>query len=340
LISDSKLMYIPDSWVKENINIKESVVTVENTLRDCGNGKILLSRPSSMSLETPLEDAATFKVKGAVLLNRGVAGFRLIGKEASVEGKRQKLSTYCYLTDMTSGIPFAVIDEDTQYVTRAGAMTAVGLKLLANLSDKKKLVIVGTGSIAYAAAQACIACLDLRELVIVARRAVSGEAFIKKIRPYTANNDIAVSLSYNIQESISDADMVITATSANTSLLYPKWLPEGVTICVVGGTQELAPDFLLQGGKIIVDDFDWCKHAGSIGAWIDQGIYTETTIQDKIYGSVGDVASGKLPGREKVSERVTIIMQGMASLDIAMGLMLFEKAKQSDDPRLQNIKLF
>lgn len=81
--------------------------------------------------------------------------------------------------------------------------------------------------------------------------------------------------------------------------------------------------YTLQKSKVICDLVEACKpKAGDLIIPIDAGDYS----WDKIHGSLGDVITGKIPGRENENEVTLFKSVGFAIQDISIAYHVHKKA--------------
>ena len=54
-------------------------------------------------------------------------------------------------------------------------------------------------------------------------------------------------------------------------------------------------------------------------------------ISERLDGTISDVITGRKPGRESRNEKVLVIVQGMASCDLALARLIYDKLRESED---------
>ena len=336
LVPSDELIYIPDSWVRAHLSVDEAIAAVERVFRWSGERKAFLSDPSAMALAHPQEAPrwASVKVKGALLEPDGVAGLRLIGDGAAAPGPaNREQHSYCWLVDGRSSRPLALIDEDWQHLLRTGVTGAVAMKYLAK-PGAGRVGIVGAGRIARTTLMALERFFKLEEVKVTSARAASREAFAEEMSAMLPVRVVAVPTP---RDAVEGVDMAFTITDADEVLIHPSWLPAGATVCSLGGNQELDPGFLSWADKFVVDDPVWCKMAGDVRAWIARGHWREADIDGKTYATIGEIVAGRKAGREGAGERIVAVIQGMASCDLALAKLVYDKART--DPSLQRLVL-
>ena len=121
------------------------------------------------------------------------------------------------------------------------------------------------------------------------------------------------------------ADVVVTVTPARGPIVMDEWIAEGTHIAAVGadkgGDQELDPR-ILQRARIFVDDIRQCRTDGEINVPLSQGLISE----DDIAGEIGEVITGRKPGRTSDSEITVFDSTGIALQDSATVPLEYERA--------------
>jgi ornithine cyclodeaminase len=76
--------------------------------------------------------------------------------------------------------------------------------------------------------------------------------------------------------------------------------------------------------KVVVDDWGQCKGGvlGSLRRHVETGKLSEKTL----YAELGEIVSGRKPGRENDCEKILFWHRGLSINDIALGHMLYSRA--------------
>ena len=121
------------------------------------------------------------------------------------------------------------------------------------------------------------------------------------------------------------ADVVVTVTPAREPLVKDEWVAPGTHIAALGadkgGDQELDAR-ILKRSRIFVDDIRQCRTDGEINVPLAQGVIRE---QD-IVGEIGQVITGKKPGRRADDEVTLFDSTGIALQDSATVPLEYERA--------------
>jgi alanine dehydrogenase len=76
--------------------------------------------------------------------------------------------------------------------------------------------------------------------------------------------------------------------------------------------------------KIVVDDWNQCRQGrfGALRRHVEQGLLTEANL----HGELGQIVAGRRSGRERDDERILFWHRGLATTDLAVGHLLYERA--------------
>ena len=320
-------IYIPDELVRRNISVAETIEIVKEVYLAHGKDEAWLSDPSAQFLKEGASQVSYYKIKGASIPSKKVAGFRIIGNTVSKTNDELWTYRYCYLADPFTARPLAIIDETYQSFLRTGVTGAVALSLLGK-KDSTIVGIIGAGNIARHILEALGHLFSLREIRVNSRSKASQQSFSSEMEALLG---IKVREVDSAESAVKGADLVITITDADTSLVSTGWLSAGATLCSMGNNQELDPKILYEVDKLFVDDFDFCRTVGDIHAWISRGYLKESEILERLYGTIPEVITGRKPGRVSPHEKILAVVQGMASCDLAIARLVYDKLRDSKE---------
>jgi alanine dehydrogenase len=131
--------------------------------------------------------------------------------------------------------------------------------------------------------------------------------------------------STNLADVVDGADVVVTVTPARSPIVMSDWIAPGTHIAALGadkgGDQELDP-IILQRARIFVDDIRQCRTDGEINVPLRQGLIKEMDIA----GEIGEVITGRKPGRVSDGEITLFDSTGIALQDSATVPLEYERA--------------
>ena len=314
---------------------------------------LLLSRPDMMGLVTPAEYVQCVEQayrmhgegryymdpKGHIVLDRYPGEWEAMPsyieepeaaacKWVSIRERNRELfdlptvfSILIY-THPETGFPLAIVDGSYHTVMRTGAAAAVSAKWMAR-KDSTILAIVGAGNMAEGTLETCNEVFPWQEVRVWSRSQDTLDHFTATQQPKYESFEIKP--SQNLEQVVRGADVVVTITPARGPIVLDEWIAEGTHIAAVGadkgGDQELDPK-ILQRARIFVDDIRQCRTDGEINVPLAQGLITE----DDVAGEIGEVITGRKPGRTSDSEITVFDSTGIALQDSATVPLEYERA--------------
>jgi alanine dehydrogenase len=227
-------------------------------------------------------------------------------------------------TDPETGFPLAIVDGSYHTVMRTGAAGAVSAKWMAR-RDSRKLAIVGAGHMAEGALATCNEIFDWSQVRVWSRSQATLDAFVKEQQP--KYDGFTITPSTDLEQVVRGADVVVTITPARQPIVKADWISPGTHIAAVGadkaGDQELEGR-LLKGARIFVDDIRQCRTDGEINVPLSEGLITEADIA----GEIGEVVTGRKPGRTSDDEITIFDSTGIALQDSATVPLEYERAME------------
>ncbi|MBU8547149.1 MULTISPECIES: hypothetical protein [Roseomonadaceae] len=292
------------------VTAEEALDAVAEAWREHGAARNLLSTPATLSLATPL---ARFRVKGAVLPESGLAGFRLMS-----EGEASR--DWFWLADL-EGRPLALIEARWLRSLRTAATAALAAKLLAPAGITSAAVI-GAGRIAsHLPGVLALALPGLTTLHVAARRA-------EAVAEFCAAHQIglAATPAASPAEAARQAELVITLSSAEAPVVAAADLRPGATVIALGEA-DLAPDVLGWAQMLVADGPDLSHPNGNAAAWIAAGATSASALAERAGPDLGLIAAGLAPGRADPAANVLALVQGLAIGDLALAAIAWRKAR-------------
>jgi ornithine cyclodeaminase len=135
---------------------------------------------------------------------------------------------------------------------------------------------------------------------------------------------IHVSSVSSVKEALEDADLIVTVTPARNPIVEPPWVKPGATLLAVGSDgpdkQELEVGVLERADKIVADKLSQCAKLGEIHHALEAGRLTE----EDVYGELGDIVTGRLPGREG-EELIVCDLTGVGAQDAALAEVVWSE---------------
>jgi alanine dehydrogenase len=292
--------------------MKDVLRVVEQGFRDWTEGNGIM--PPKAYLQVKDGD---FRAMPALL--PGTAGLKWVNVHA---GNPQKglptVMAVLICNDPATGYPMAVMDATDITAYRTGATAAIASKYLAR-KNSNTMGVIGAGRQAYTQILAHAELFSFRKIKACDVFPQVTERLIKSLPDYPIE---ASSIVDTVQ-----SDIVCTVTTARQPVVKRGWVLPGTHINAIGadaeGKQELEPT-VLKISRVVVDDIRQAAKAGEINVPITRGIYS----QHEVYGTLGELVTGKKSGRTDDRQITIFDSTGVAIEDIAVAHLLYTSARE------------
>ncbi len=273
-------------------------------------GQVRWPVPPNMNMRDRFENH--YHLKACILDEASVGGFRFVSHNATDETS-QDATRFIMLVDVASSRPLALVDETWTYAQRTVASIVMAAHRLAR-KDAGTLALVGAGRLATTALEYFTRLFKLKEVRIASRRPETRAALAAKAK---ANYGVNAKAADSIEAAVRGADLVLTATNSARAMLEESWIAPGTVVATLDSA-EPGRDLAEKSDLFVVDSRAQLQKeltelfGAEAPGWID--------------ATVAEVVSGKHPGRSNENQRVLIITQGMASQDIALANLVYQRA--------------
>ncbi len=305
------------------ISNADIVAAVEDAVRAHGEGRAVVE-PRVHLVPDPA-GAGHFNVLRGHLPGPGVSGVKVVGDfvpnyAAGLPSELGLLTLY----DPGTGVPLSIMDATMITACRTGAMTAVGARYLAR-PDSRVLGHVGARGTAFWNVVLLDEMFDLDEIRVTSRRPESREAFAAQLAAVCRGR---VQVAATAGEAFDGADILVEASRLTKPepLLRTAAVKPGAFVVPYGTVSAVELDLLDVMDKVVVDDWREAQSGrfGALRRQVDSGRLSAASL----YAELGQIVTGRLPGRERADERILLWHRGLAILDIAVGLAILRRAEQ------------
>jgi ornithine cyclodeaminase/alanine dehydrogenase-like protein (mu-crystallin family) len=262
-------------------------------------------------------EGRTFAIMPASLGEREAFGAKLVS--VFTEDGKKAHEGVVVLFDGQAGRPVCIADAGEVTAIRTAAASAVATDALAR-ADASSLAVCGTGRQAWGHVLAIAQVRRLKAVHVWGRDAGMSRDFAERV---TSATGIAAHGFGDAKSAVAEADIVCTVPSSADPILMGAWIAPGTHVNVVGssgpGQAEIDAD-LVANSRFIVDhrehvlvhggEFLRAKAAGVVG-------------DDCIVGEIGEVLSGRCPGRTSADEVTVYKSLGHAVQDLAATAWLY-----------------
>ena len=308
------------SDLEKCLDMSETVTIVEEVFRAHGEGKVVM--PAKVGLDlSALGIPHAMSVMPAYVAPVHLCGIKFVGGFPNNPAQHQLpyIMGSLALFDPYTGVMVAVMDARPITSMRTGATAALAARYLARVSASTA-AFVGCGTQARASLQALKIVSGLTKIRAVD---VSRDASERLVREAQLLGYDAQAVG-SIPEAVEGADFVLVATTAAEPLVKRAWVKPGACVVKLGSYQELDDELTLGADKLVVDHRTQAEHKGELAHLFAQGRIT----QDQVYGELGDIISGLVPGREREDEVIVAALIGIGSVDIGVGGAVLRRARE------------
>lgn len=228
-----------------------------------------------------------------------------------------------FLIDADDGGTIAIVHSANILRMRTGAGGAVGAKFLSR-RDSRISGIVGAGVQGRLALRFLQQVRPIEKAYAYSLVRSETEKFCKEM---STELGIDVIGADSIEETVRKADIVVTATPAISPIVKAEWLSPGLHVNIIGADDppkiELEGAALKKADKLVIAAED-CYTAGQMRIPMEQGIITK----GEVYGTIGEIITGKKPGRERNEEITIFHSPGVTIQDVAAVYKTYTKARE------------
>lgn len=250
----------------------------------------------------------------------------------------QNLSAVIILSEIEHGLPIAFMEGTLCSNVRVGAMGGLAASFLAR-PDSETIGFIGAGEQAKMHLIAMkTAVPSLKRCLVAAKEVAEEEQFVREMSPILGEMEIT-GTGTDLEAATREADIIVTATSAQAPLLKASWMKPGAFYSHVGGWED---EYAVakQCEKIVCDDWETVKHRTQTLS----RMYRDGELSDAdIHGNLSDLIAGRKPGRSSDQERTYFNAVGLAYVDVAIAHAMYQRASDAgmgQDLKIQHEMIF
>lgn len=217
-------------------------------------------------------------------------------------------------SDPETALPLAVMDGTELTRQRTAAVAAVATDHLA-IEGASSLGIVGAGAQSYKQVEYIADVRPIERIVVSDLDEDAVDRFCEHFAPQ-------FTVASGSPADAARCDVVSTLTPVRDPIVPRSAVDDGTHINAIGadaaGKQELDPA-ILRAARVVIDDVEQCRHSGEVNVPWSEGLIDEGSI----HGTLGEVVSGRVSGRE-ISDEITVFdSTGLAIQDVAAAHVVY-----------------
>ncbi len=318
-MNDKDLLYLTQTDVESaGLTMAEIIELVERAFHEKGEGRVEM--PPKPGIHPGGGDNFIHAMP-AYIPAMNAAGLKWV---SGFPGNHQRGLPYItgllILNDPETGLPISVMDCVWITAMRTAAATAVAARRLAR-PDSTVLGILGCGVQGLTNTEALNVLFPLEKVMAYDVKPEAVEAFAEDI---TSRFDLEVVPVETPREAVTSCDMVVTAgpiLKEPHATIQAGWLDAGAFASLIDFDSYWHPEAMREVDKFCTDDIAQLEHYRSIGYF--QGI-------PRIHADLGELVTGRKPGRERPEERTIACNLGLAIDDMAVAPAIYQRAVEQE----------
>jgi len=310
------------------LNISETIDILEKAFADLSNQNA--NMPQRTPITTP-DHGGLALFMPAYLKGMGALGAKVVTvyKDNPEKFNLATVLGTIILLDEQSGAPIAIMDGSYLTAMRTGGVAGLATKLLAR-EDAQTHVLFGTGAMASSHAFAVDSVRDIDKLILFSIDPIEKRERFRETLLENLDNGCEIVLAKDAEHAVREADIVTLITSAKEPIVDGGWFEPGTHINGIGSHAPAMRELdtkTVQISKVVCDLVEACQaEAGDFIIPVEAGDYS----WDNVHGSLGDVVTGKINGRENEEEITLFKSVGLAIQDISVAFHVYQKAVEMD----------
>jgi ornithine cyclodeaminase/alanine dehydrogenase len=313
----SELLYLSRADVeKVGLPMAEIIAAVEEVFREKGEGRVEM--PPKPGIH-PAPDAFLHAMP-ALVASAGAAGIKWVGGFPRNPNRGlPTISGLLILNDPGTGLPLAVMDCTWITAKRTAAASAVAGKYLAR-PDAGRLAVIGCGVQGRSHLEAMLVQFPgLRQVAAYDRTPENLRRYVQEMQ---AAHGLPVIAAADYESAVREADIIVTAgdiLKEPKPAIRPEWIQPGAFCMPVDFDALFTPKAIRAMDLFYTDDVAQMEFYRTAG-------YFRTTPLAQ--GDLGEVVTGKKPGRTSRAQRTMAMHLGLAIEDMVTAIRIYQRAME------------
>jgi ornithine cyclodeaminase/alanine dehydrogenase-like protein (mu-crystallin family) len=300
------------------LSVEAAIPIMEETYRGLSD----TSAANGPRLRMPFRNGFMQFAPGA-LHGQRIAGFKLWANFGRGSGVHKGSPGYDYIYDMETGELLAIIHSNLIGRYRTSAQSAVAVKYLSP-ADASSIGLYGAGRIAEGQLEAVCCVRRIGTVRVYSRTPQNRAAFCERM---SKRLGVDVKPASAPEEAACDADIIITASTSETPILFGDWLTRPCLVVAAGANhwykREIDEKVATRAGLIVVDEKEHAKVESGNLLWpIAHGLLTWDHVQN-----LGDVVTGRVGLPDLKTSTILFGSHGLAITDVAMAARTYALAR-------------
>lgn len=314
-MSENQLLYLSHADViATGISMNEIVSELEVAFREKGEGRIEM--PPKPGIHPGGGDNFIHAMPAYIPAVKSAGMKWVSGFPDNEKRGLPYISGLLILNDPETGVPISVMDCIWITAMRTGAATAVSAKYLAR-PDSSSVGVLGCGVQGRSNVEALTVGFPLERVMAYDVSRSSAERYAAEVSEMFG---LEVEIVDSPRKAVSGCDIVVTAgpiLKRPHATIQSGWMDKGTFASLVDFDSYWHSDALKECSKFCTDDTTQLRHYQKIGYF--QNI-------PPVHADLGELVTGKKPGRETEGERTMTANLGLALDDMAVAPLIYQRA--------------
>lgn len=312
------LLITEDDVNRLPLSVEMAIPIMEETFRQLADTAV----ENGPRLRMPFTNGFMQFAPGA-LHGKQMAGFKLWANFGKGSGVHKGSPGYDFVYSMETGELLAVVHAYLIGKYRTSAQSAVAVKYLSP-PDAASIGLYSAGRIAEGQLEAVCRVRPIKRVRVYSRTEKSRVAFCERMSAKLGVEVIPASVPEEVAE---DADIIITASTSETPILFDDWVTRPCLIVAAGANhwykRELDDKLVARADFIAVDEKEHAKIESGDLLWpVARGKLTWNHVNN-----LGDVVSSRVKLPDLKTSTILFSSQGLAVTDVAMAARTYELAR-------------
>jgi len=320
-----KIIILNESDMRRVFSMKDAVQADKDALKLYSEGQSNI--PLRANLDVPEHEGQSLYMYGYAAPAHAL-GVKIVSVyPKNIEKGLNSVPATMVLVNSETGEVCAIMDGTFLTRIRTGAVAGAATDELAR-KDSKVFALFGTGGQAETQLEAVLTVRPIELVKVFDISQERAQAFAARMTEQFGNKfGVKIEAAATAAEALADADVITAVTTAKKAVFDGRLVKKGAHINGVGSyTPDMAEidEFtVVHANKVYVDTRNGAiNESGDLIQPIKKGVFSV----DRVTGELGEVISGKVPGRQADDEITFFETTGSAVLDIVTAQRIYECA--------------
>jgi len=259
---------------------------------------------------------------GCAVNKTGAAGIKWLSGCATNRDKGlPRFLGFVVINDLETGAPVCIMDATYVTAMRTAAVSGLALRHLAN-PDSRVVGVYGCGHEGRTNLEAALCeCPNIQQVYAWAPRRVTVDQYVQEMRAQFPN--VRIDACDDPETVMREADVFLGSSPVTHGdefkLVRADWLKPGLTAVPVNTESHFYDEAVERFDKVYIDDmamYELCRSKGHY------------KTLPPVVPELGDLVTGKAPGRASHDERIITFTEGIGLNDVACGQHIFRIAME------------